>query len=686
MILPTHQRVRLLMAKAVSELYGIDAVDPVLAAIPVEAPPRRAMGDVAVPLAFELARRLRKAPRAIAQEIVGRLGMVEGFSRIEAAPNGYVNFFLDRPGHLAVWLRERDTASPASAEKAIVEHTAINPNKAAHIGHLRNAALGDAFGRLLRFLGRRVEVQNYIDDTGVQVADVAVGFRELEQKGLDEVRQLAKNTRFDYYCWDLYARVTEWYEQDRRRLTIRTAALHDIEHGANATAELAAFIADRIVRCHLLTMKRMNIDYDLLTWEGDILRLQFWAHAFEYLKKTGAVYLQTEGKLKGCWVMKIEDEPAAGQGAGLPAEVRSAEVGGPRGQAEETEEAEPKEKVIVRSDGTVTYVGKDMAYQLWKFGLLGKDFHYREFQRSDDGRVLWSTTSTAVEAPGAVPEFGRASWVCNVIDTRQSYLQKLLKQALSALGYDQQASHSIHYAYEMVALSHATARELGYDIGEDADRPFVEVSGRKGLGVKADDLLDRLTDKAAAEVAKRNADLPPDEARHIAETIASAAVRYFMVKFSRGKVIVFDIDEALSFEGESGPYLQYAVVRANNIFNKLKERHGLDEQSVLAAMQSTSPAVISASDDEAHDLWGLVLEAARLDDVVDQAVRTLELSVVAKYAFGLAQAFNGFYHKYQILNEERQDARIWRAAAVAYYRAQLTRALELMGCAVPAKM
>jgi arginyl-tRNA synthetase len=677
MILPTHQRVRLAMAKAVSELYGIDAVDPVLAAIPVEAPPRRAMGDVAVPLAFELARRLRKAPRAIAQEIVGRLGTVEGFSRIEAAPNGYVNFFLDRPGHLAEWLRGRDTASPASAEKAIVEHTAINPNKAAHIGHLRNAALGDAFGRLLRFLGRRVEIQNYIDDTGVQVADVAVGFRELEQKGLDEVRRLAATTRFDYYCWDLYARVTEWYEQDRERLTIRTTALHDIEHGGNATAELAAFIAERIVRCHLLTMKRMNIDYDLLTWEGDILRLQFWAHAFDYLKKTGAVYLQTEGKLKGCWVMKIEDEGA---------EARSAEVGEAEGRGEETEEAEPKEKVIVRSDGTVTYVGKDMAYQLWKFGLLGKDFHYREFQRSDEGRVLWSTTSTAVAASGAVPEFGRAAWVCNVIDARQSYLQKLLKQALSALGYEQQASHSIHYAYEMVALSHATARERGYDIGEDADRPFVEVSGRKGLGVKADDLLDRLTDKAAAEVAKRNADLPPDDARRIAETIATAAVRYFMVKFSRGKVIVFDIDEALSFEGESGPYLQYAVVRANNIFNKLKERDGLDEQSVLAAITSTSPAVISASDDEAHDLWGLVLEAARLDDVVDQAVRTLELSVVAKYAFGLAQAFNGFYHKYQILNEERQDARIWRAAAVAYYRAQLTRALQLMGCSVPAKM
>jgi arginyl-tRNA synthetase len=662
------------MADAVSRLYGIPVGDPLLASIPVELAPRRALGDLAVPLAFELARRLRKAPRVIAQEIAGALGTVEGISRIDAAPNGYVNFFLDRPGLLTGWVtRLRDSPTPSDG-KTIVEHTAINPNKAAHIGHLRNAALGDSFGRLLSFLGREVEIQNYIDDTGVQVADVAVGFRELERLGLDDVRRIAESSRFDYYCWDLYARVTEWYLEDRERLKIRATALHDVEHGDNPTAQLASFIADRIVRCHLRTMKRMNIEYDLLTWEGDILRLHFWAHAFEFLKKTGAVFLQQEGKLRGCWVMRIEEEP--GEHAELP----------PDSMPEENTEDEPREKVIVRSDGTVTYVGKDMAYQLWKFGLLGRDFHYRVFSGQEGGRPLWSTTSNPAEAQPSAPAFGRASWVCNVIDTRQSYLQKLLKQALAALGYAQQAAHSVHYAYEMVALSHATARELGYDTSQDADRPFVEVSGRKGLGVKADDLLDRLTDKAATEVVKRNPELPEDECRRIAEAIAVAAVRYFMVKFSRGKVIVFDIDEALSFEGESGPYLQYAVVRANNIFNKLRERDGMDETGVLAALSQTPADVVTASTDEAHDLWGLVLEAARLDEVVDQAVRTLELSVLAKYAFGLAQAFNAFYHRYPILNEDRRDARIWRAVAVLYFRAQLTRALDLMGCTVPGRM
>ena len=341
--------------------------------------------------------------------------------------------------------------------------------------------------------------------------------------------------------------------------------------------------------------------------------------------------------------------------------------------------------MIVRSDGTVTYVGKDMAYQLWKFGLLGRDFHYRIFEQHD-GRPLWSTSSRPASAGSAPPQFGRAAWVCNVIDTRQSYLQRLVKQALAELGYRQQAEHSIHYAYEMVALSHATARELGYDTSEEAERPFVEVSGRKGLGVKADDLLDRLTAKALDEVAKRNATLPADEARRVAEAIAVAAVRYFMIKFSRGKVIVFDIDEALSFEGESGPYLQYAAVRANNIFNKLQEREGLNEAAVIAALGDLPAEPLAGQTDEATDLWSLVLEAARLDEVVEQSIRTLELSVLAKYAFGLAQSFNAFYHRYQVLNEERRDARLWRAAGVAYYRAQLTRALNLMGCDVPLRM
>jgi arginyl-tRNA synthetase len=668
MILPVHATIRDAITRTLTGHFGIAPAD--LPSIVIETPPKRSMGDVALPVAFELARRLRKAPRAIAAELAGALGTLDGVARVEAAPNGYLNLHLDRAAWLRRWLGPgRATAASESDGKVIVEHTAINPNKAAHIGHLRNSALGDTLVRLLRFQGRPVEVQNYIDDTGVQVADVVVGFTALEGRDLASVRQLADTATpsFDYYCWDLYAKVTEWYAGDKERLAVRQRVLHEIEQGGNTHAEMAAFVADRIVRCHLGTMARMNVDYDLLTWEGDILRLQFWATAFEQLKARGSVFLQTEGRLAGCWVMTIDD--------GAPGEETAGN--------DEDPEDETREKVIVRSNGTVTYVGKDIANQFWKFGLLGRDFNYRAFGTRPDGRTLWATTSEPT-SPDA-PPFGRASAVYNVIDTRQSYLQQLLKQALTAMGFERESERSTHFSYEMVALSHATARALGYEDRESDGKPFVEVSGRKGLGVKADDLLDRLITTATAEVASRNPDMPPDECARTASAIAVAAVRYFLVKFTRNKIIAFDIDEALSFEGETGPYLQYAAVRGGTILNKLHERHGTTGEDIVASLDAMSRETLDAGD-AADELWGLVLEASRLDEVVDAAVRSLELSLVAKYAFGLAQSFNAFYHRQPILKEEREDARAWRVAAVVYVRRQLTCALDLMGCEVPARM
>ena len=671
MILPVHDLVRERIAASLARQYGLAPAE--VPAIVIDYPPTRALGDLALPVAFELARRLRKAPRLIAQEIAGALGDIPGVARVEAT-NGYLNLFLDRKaflaGRLAAGQPARDPGPAPGAVKTIVEHTAINPNKAAHIGHLRNSALGDTLVRALRFRGVPVEVQNYIDDTGVQVADVVVGFRELEHLDLAGVRQVADSTRFDFHCWALYARVADWYEEDKARLALRLDTLHAIERGGNEAADIAAFVADRIVRCHLKTMARMHVDYDLLAWEGDILHLHFWAKAFEILKERGAVFLQDQGRLAGCWVMPIEEEGAAAPEGG-----------------EENGEDEGREKVIVRSNGTVTYVGKDMAYQFWKFGVLGRDFHYRVFERREDGSPIWATCREQVPGTPAHPPFGGAGAVFNVIDVRQSYLQKLLKQALVAVGHPDEAERSVHFSYEMVALTHNTARQLGYTLSEeDAARPFVEVSGRKGLGVKADDLLDVLTRKAGEEVAKRNPDLSADDTRRTAEAIAVAAVRYFMIRFSRGKVIAFDIDEALNFEGESGPYLQYAVVRANNIFQKLRDREGVGEAEFLSPLSSTPSGELDDDNGGGHDLWALVLEASRLDEVAEQAVRTLEFSVLAKYAFGLAQTFNAFYHRFPILNEPREDARRWRAAAVSYFRNQLTAALGLMGIPVPHRM
>jgi arginyl-tRNA synthetase len=677
MILSVQRQIHDAISQAITQQFGIADVP----AFAVEVPPTRALGDLAVAVAFQLARTLRKAPKAIAQELAQALGPVPGIARIVATPNGYLNFYLERPAFFIARVRGQVPPERVATGKTIVEHTAINPNKAAHIGHLRNATLGDTLVRALIFRGTPVETQNYIDDTGVQVADVIVGFRELEGRTLVDVRAIAERTRFDYYCWDLYSKVTEWYDGDKDRLAVRAAVLHDLEHGGNDTAAMGTFIVDRIVRAHLETMARLNIGYDLLTYEGDILRLHFWAHAFETLKAQGAIFLQTEGKLAGCWVMKIEEGGASSAPTSGGSEGVGAELGRP-------DDDEAREKVIVRSNGVVTYIGKDLANQFWKFGLLGLDFRYRRFGAQPLGRPLWATTSEDNE-PGA-PPFGRAQRIYNVIDSRQMYLQALLSQALRTLGHATEAENSIHFSYEMVALSHATARELGYESAVDSEavkKPFVEVSGRKGLGVKIDDLLDLLTTKATAEVASRNPELAAADCERTSAQIAVGAIRYFMLKFSRGKLIVFDIEEALSFEGETGPYLQYAVVRAGNILRKLEEREGVSEADVLGSLdQMASDEITVQSEEAAHDLWAVVFEASRLDEVVESVVRSLEFSGLAKYAFGLAQTFNAFYHRYPILNEEQADRKRWRAAGVSYVRAQLTRALDLMGIDVPNRM
>jgi arginyl-tRNA synthetase len=662
MLLPVQRQVHDAAAAAIRARFGLTDVP----AFAIEVPPARALGDLSVPVAFQLARTLRKAPKAIATDLVDAIGALPGATRVVAAGNGYVNVYLDRRAFALPRVRGAVRADAAADDTTIVEHTAINPNKAAHIGHLRNAALGDTLVRVLRFRGTPVETQNYIDDLGVQVADIVVGFRELERAALDDVKRVADSTQFDYFCWDLYSRVTEWYDRDSAHLQARNAALHDLEQGGNETSGIGAFIVDRIVRSHLATMARLNIFYDLLTYEGDILRLEFWARAFEILKAQGAVFLQTDGKLAGCWVMRIEESD--------------------RAESEEDEAGDAREKVIVRSNGVVTYIGKDLANQFWKLGLLGRDFNYKRFGMQGNGQPLWATTSENGDA--GAPRFGHARRIFNVIDSRQMYLQALLAQALRTLGHATEAENSIHFSYEMVALSHATARELGYVVppdSEEAAKPFVEVSGRKGLGVKIDDLLDLLTDKATAEVAKRNPEFSDAECRRVGGQIAVGAIRYFMLKFSRGKLIVFDIEEALSFEGETGPYVQYAVVRANNIFNKLQEREGLTEAAILESLDAAAADEL-ANDEDDHTLWAVVFEASRLDDVVEQVVRSLEFSVLAKYTFGLAQRFNAFYHRYPILNEERQDRKRWRAAGVGYVRSQLTRALDLMGIEVPVRM
>ena len=666
------------------ELFGIE-----LEQVNAETPPRAELGDVAFPVAFELAKLVKQGtgvklpPRTIAEKLKSQLENSAEVSRVEVAGAGYLNVFFDRAKLLSLFAVSRTQADTESSPltdrpKKMVEHTSINPNKAAHIGHVRNAVLGDTFVRILQAAGERVEVQNYIDNTGVQVADVVVGFMHIEKLNLEDIKALDNSLPperpFDYYCWDLYTQVGLCYrdgdpksDPNPERLKLRTDVLHALEEGNSSTAQLADYVATRNVEQILNTMERLEIRYDLLARESDILHLHFWDRAFDLMKAAGVLRLETEGKHAGCWVMPFESHTG-------------------------TEEHE-SDKIIVRSNGTVTYTGKDIAYQLWKLGHLGLDFNYKPFRSYPDGHVAWVTTTepnseTLPEVPR--PDFGSGVKVYNVIDSRQAYPQEIVARGVAAVVPEVGADASTHLGYEMVALSPAACEEMGIELS-DADRlrPFVEMSGRKGLGVKADDLIARLEADAFREVAARHADLPVAEQRATAHQIAVGALRYFLLKFTRNSVIAFDFKEALSFEGETGPYCQYAAVRANSIFRKLGDEVAVTATAMVGQSDETagSTRVSEVLQGEAGtEIWSLVMLAERLDEVITLCAASAEPANLAKYTFTLARAFNLFYHRHRIIAEQDETKRAVLIAVAEIARRRLSSALGTLGIMVPERM
>ena len=669
---------------ALRSLYGIEVETVVL-----EQPPELKFGEFATPVAFELARKLRKAPKKIAEEIVGALGSsapVAGFAGFEVAGAGYINARLDRSGFAQAFARSGEAEAPAERFHSLVEHTSINPNKAAHVGHLRNAILGDTFVRLLRAAGQRVDVQNYIDNTGVQVADVVVGLVHLEGLNLAGVEELMSELaedgeRIDYYCWDLYARVSSWYEaspeEAAARKKLRLNTLHATEAGGNETAQIAELVSTAVLRRHLETMVRLGIEYDLLPRESEILHLHFWDLAFEQLKAKGVLYFETEGKNKGCWVMtrpgvqrSAFSVPEAEEG---PESDEESETGPDRARGPD-EDA----KVIVRSNGTVTYVGKDIAYHLWKFGLLGKDFAYRRFFEYAD-RWCWISAETGEKDH---PQFGGAQAIYNVIDSRQSDPQANVIEALRGMGYTEQAARYTHFSYEMVALTPQCALDLGYEVSEeDRARPYIEVSGRKGFGVKADDLIDALTRATRGEVDGRHPELAEAEREATAKAIAVGALRYFMLRYTRNSVIAFDFKDALSFEGETGPYLQYAVVRVRSIFRKA----GTTAEAALAAVTGVDVGRYLTGEGS-EGIWEVWLRAGKTTLLLDQCIGTAEPAYLAKHAFQLAQDFSNFYRLHHILSEEDSARKALLLATAAVTERELVRVLGWMGVSAPAVM
>lgn len=643
--------------------------------IAAETPPKTALGDIAFPVAFELAKRIKQAtgekrnPREIAEVLKTALESAGSVGRVEVAGAGYLNVFFDR----AAFLIENAATEPlpalalsetAEAVKVCVEHTSVNPNKSAHIGHVRNSVMGDTFQRILKATGKNVEVQNYIDNTGVQVADVVVGFVYLEEMDLAAIKELdfeltASGKSFDYYCWDLYTKVGVEYQTNEELKAKRAEVLHLIEEGSNPTAELADYVATRNVECILDTMERLSIRYDLLPRESEILHLHFWDKAFEQMKQLGVIHYENEGKHAGCWVMPFEEHSG-------------------------TDDHE-NDKILVRSNGTVTYTGKDIAYQMWKLGILGLDFHYRLFHTYKDGQQVWITTGEEAKSEPGAPKFGGGETIYNVIDSRQSYPQDIVRKGVAAISPERGEKASIHLSYEMVALSPAAAEELGFELSEDdRKRPFIEMSGRKGLGVKADDLIDRLETNALAEVEARHSDSSEEEKKFIAHQIAVGALRYFLLKFTRNTVIVFDFKEALSFEGETGCFCQYSAVRANSIFRKLSEADSLEACRSRISDIEAGKGILSG--ETGDDIWSTVVLASRLEETVEQAAAANEPAILAKYTFALAKAFNLFYHNHKIIAETDDTKRALLVVVADKARRSLTAALDTLGIEVPVKM
>jgi arginyl-tRNA synthetase len=639
--------------------------DVTLANLAVELPPKIEFGEMALPVAFELAKRLKKAPRAIAQELQPALAETSGVAAVEIAGAGYLNVKLDRAS-VVKRMAADEHAQIGGAGFRLVEHTSINPNKAAHVGHLRNAILGDTFARMLKpdafKPGYETGVQNYIDNTGVQVADIVVAVTTLKGMSLAEVRVWvaeleASGTRLDYACWDLYAAVSQWYEADAPRVgerrQLRLDTLHAIEAGGNETAAIAELISTGVLRRHLETMERLAIEYDFLPRESEILHLHFWEAARALMVAKGVLYLETEGKNKGCWVMR-------------------------RAGVEESDGPDEDAKILVRSNGTVTYVGKDIAYHLWKFGLLGKDFGYAKFRKYAT-HTCWIST---VNGEDPHPSFGHADAIYNVIDSRQDDPQTQVKEALRALGFVAESEHYTHLNYAFVGLTARTAVDLGYVLSEeDTAKNFIEVSGRKGFGVKADDLIDRMIAAAKTEVDARHPDLSEPERAEIADAIGVGALRFFLLRFTRNTVIAFDYQDALAFDGETGPYVQYAVVRAANIFRKA----GVAEDAALAAIADLDLSAMLQGE-EGTSVWEVWLTASRLSLVLEQAIAAAEPAMLARYAFALAQQFNNFYHRHHILTETDEARKMLLLATAAVARRELVRVLGWLGMKAPSAM
>lgn len=605
-------------------------------------PPDRKFGDLSTTLPFVLAKRLKQKPFIIGRQVLEKSkDRFDFFSEIKLEGGGFLNFFFKHDFLLRYLVENKGRKIDQSGHKVVVEHTSINPNKAAHIGHLRNSCLGDTLARSIRFLGHEVEVQNYIDDTGIQMADVVWGLLHFKKKDISQVRQIDNPAD---YLWDLYSEVNQMFQADERLLSQRREVHRKIEEREDPEYEMGNYISREVLKDHIRVMAEIGINYDLLVRERDIIELDFFTEAADILKRKGIMYLSEDPEKQGCWVIKYDRENI--------------------------------EKVIIRSNGTVTYIGKDIAYTFWKVGLFRNDFYYQPFYSYDDSRIIFITDFESGEQGR---DFGNAATVFNVIDTRQAYLQNIISQVLTSVGSEKEAGKFVHFSYEMVALTPRCVREMGLRLSkEEESKSYVEVSGRKGIAVKADELIEKLKEKSLEEVRLRDPRIDPDQAEKIAGDIAVGALRYFMIKFSSNSVIAFDFKEALAFEGDTGPYLQYSLVRINSILRKMGDQ---------AIDINSGELDLSVLDQKEYDItYDLLLLLSLTELQVEFAINNREISVIANHTFTVCQKFNHYYHLFPVIAETDHRKKCLRQAVILLVKDRLEKLLGIMGIPIPEKM
>ena len=597
-------------------------------------PAKPGFGDVSSNISFLLAKQLKKSPKDIAEMLSLKYSDCTStlVSKSEAHPSGYLNFVANWDDLNQLILSESylDTCGDVeigNGSSIVVEHTSVNPNKALHIGHIRNIIIGDSISRILEKAGYKVNVLNYIDDSGLQVADIIVGF-----KHFGYAQEPPNGKKFDHYCGDdVYVKTTEKYEGDSSLEEIRKNVLKELEDGDSETAKFGDRITRRVLSGQLETCWNFGVTYDCLNFESQIIRSGLWREIFEKLKEMKLVEFENEGKNGGCWVI--------------------------RGDGKE------EDKVIVRSNGTATYIAKDIPYAAWKLGLIKDPFNYEKYEKEQPhSRVLWQTT---LKEDDKISKNFTGEKVVTVIDSRQARLQKIITTLMGKFKSVPDVYH--HLGYESVTLSSDTAKTLGLE----TDGKQAQMSGRKGLYVSADSVYDILKKKTKEETKKRHLEMDDSEIDTIAHLVSVGTIRYEMIKQDLDKIITFDLEKSLSLEGDTSSYIQYTHARASRILEKSGSTPTIDVDFTLLKEKSE---------------LDLIKNIGLFNLQVRDAANNLSPKVIARYCYDLAVSFNSFYEKSKVLDLGDVELENSRLCLVNSFKIVLEKALDLLGIQSPDRM